>query len=93
MVGTALEELPVPARPHTRSGSSPTRTVLAAAAVLIGIASGAAAARWYFAERPTAVETPAPRAAAPELRTSPMPVIEPAPALPVEPEPSEALPT
>ncbi|HKP60845.1 MAG TPA: hypothetical protein VJV78_29150 [Polyangiales bacterium] len=79
MVETALAELPPPlAAPRKAAGL--TRGALVAAAVLLGVVGGAAAARWFFAER-----APAPPAAAPAPAPAPVVVKKPEPAdVPVE---------
>ncbi|HKU37466.1 MAG TPA: tetratricopeptide repeat protein [Polyangiales bacterium] len=77
MVDTALAELPQPmAAPRKAAGL--TRGALVAAAVLLGVVGGAAAARWYFAER-----APAPPAAAPAPAAQPRAAAKPVP----QPEP------
>jgi len=69
MVETAMAELPPPmAAPRKTAGL--TRGALAAAAVVLGVVGGAAAARWYFADRTPAppVAAPAPSAPAPAAK-------------------------
>jgi tetratricopeptide (TPR) repeat protein len=77
MVETAMAELPPPlAAPRKAVGL--TRGALAAAAVALGLAFGAAAARWYFADRAPSPPV-APAIAAPAPARAPTPSAEPAP--------------
>jgi tetratricopeptide (TPR) repeat protein len=103
MVETALAELPPPIAAPKRLASGSKYGVVAAA-VLLGVVGGAAAARWYFADRtPAAATTEAPKAAEPaakpEAAPEPAPVLqpqaaEPAPAKvePIEPEAADSEP-
>lgn len=87
MVETAMAELPPPIAAPKRWTAS-TKYGAVAAAVLFGVLGGAAAARWYFADR-----TPAPiQAPKVETREASKPAVAPAPvpeAQPVQPQAAE----
>lgn len=92
MVDSALAQLPTaaPVRRTSRLG----RPAIVAAGVVLGVAFGAAAARWYFPDppQPLAAATAPARAPRAAVRRAPTPAPAPVPAEVVEtPEPSAEL--
>lgn len=89
MVETALAALPPPVAAPRRIAAA-GRTWLAAAGVVLGVASGAAAARWYFTEPKAPESAPAKVAPAPP---APRVAAEPAQVAPPPPAAAVAAPT